>query len=175
MPEAEASGLMAELVEAHDALLDEDFAGRTSDSRVAASCELFTLEELRQDSLHTVYPVRVLFPTAMLTGNACDKPLETDARTMSVTSRQAQLVTVSATEDHSVSDLKQLIEAEAAETWEISGRRPNREGSLMGWELVQEEGELEGGGLGTVVLSYHLFLHDFGIEHGDILHAVVRK
>ena len=44
----------------------------------------------------------------------------------------------------------------------------------MGWELVQEGGLLETGEKGTVVLSYHLFLRDYGIQNGDLLHAVVR-
>ena len=88
---------------------------------------------------------------------------------------QEEVLAIHAFPNDSTSDLKQLIEAEAGESWGLTGRARNREGALMGWELVQEEGLLEGGSLGTVVLSYHLFLHDYGIEHGDILYAVVRK
>ena len=58
--------------------------------------------------------------------------------------------------------------------WGLDGRQQSREGTLMGWELVFEAGLLENGDVGKVVLSYHLFLHDYGIKHGDILHAVVR-
>ena len=55
------------------------------------------------------------------------------------------------------------------------GRKRYRDGSLRGWELVQQDGTLENGGMGSVVLSYHMFVADYDIEHGDTLHAVIRR
>ena len=75
----------------------------------------------------------------------------------------------------SVFDVKQMLEESHAGDWGMAGRQRNRDGSLRGWELVQEDGALEGGGTGSVVLSYHMFLMDYEIEHGDVLHAVVRR
>jgi hypothetical protein len=75
----------------------------------------------------------------------------------------------------SVYDLKQLLEATHGGAWGIDGRKRNREGSLVGWELVQEEGEHEDGTVGMLALSYHLFLHNYGVHDGDVLYAVVRR
>ena len=50
---------MAEVVSAFDHLMDDDIAERTSDSKVALSCEVFTLDELRADEIHLVFRVPV--------------------------------------------------------------------------------------------------------------------
>ena len=50
----EAHERMAELIEAYDLLVHGDFAARTSDSQLAMSCELFSLEELQNGGLHEV-------------------------------------------------------------------------------------------------------------------------
>ena len=74
----------------------------------------------------------------------------------------------------SVSDLKRLLERAHAVRWGIAGRMRDRDGLSVGWELVRDDGS-SGGGEGEVALSYHLFLSDYGIRHGDLLHAVVRR
>jgi len=181
--------MMAELIGAYDALMDDDFAGRTSDSRVAASCEIFSIDELVSGGLHEVHAVRVLFDTAMLGEGANVAQAEVRQKIKMKESQltpgsevmlgdgassSGRLHVVEAASDDSVSDLKRQLESKYDHEWGLEGRLKNREGTLMGWELIQEEGLLETGGVGTVVLSYHLFLHDYGIQSGDILHAVVR-
>jgi hypothetical protein len=191
VPADEASRLMSELIEAHDMLMDDSYADRVGDSRVAASCELFSLDELQDDGLHTVYPIRILFPTCMVEENVsgnCERAVEhlpepsqplpgvvSSEKGVVSQEQQPHIHVVHSFPEDSGLDLKQIIETNFGEEWGLAGRRRSREGAFMGWELVQEEGLLEGGSVGTVVLSYHLFLHDYGIEHGDILHAVVRK
>ncbi len=177
----EASRLMAELIHAHDMLMDDSYADRVGDSRVAASCELFSLDELRKDGLHSIYPIRILFPTCMLEEGrsllSSSLPAEDDCDTFknsAVQQKREEIYVINASPDDSGLDLKRSLETEFGEAWGITDRRRSREGAFMGWELMQEEGLLQGGSIGNVVLSYHLFLHDYGIQHGDILHAVVR-
>jgi curved DNA-binding protein CbpA len=182
VPADEASRLMAELIQAHDMLMDDSYADRVGDSRVAASCELFSLDEMRKDGLHSIYPIRILFPTFMLEEGRSLLPSSLPAEDNSDTfknsvvqqQKREEMYVISASPDDSGLDLKQSLETEFGEAWGITDRRRSREGAFMGWELVQEAGLLEGGSRGNVVLSYHLFLHDYGIQHGDILHAVVR-
>ena len=71
--------------------------------------------------------------------------------------------------------MQRMLEAAHAADWGMAGRQRTRDGSLRGWELVQADGALAGGGTGSVVLSYHMFLIDYEITHGDVLHAVVRR
>ena len=62
-----------------------------------------------------------------------------------------------------------MVQREYADRWGLAGRKLNRDGVLTGWELVQEKaaGGPAGHGLGfeTEALSYHLFLHDYGVEY----------
>ena len=68
--------------------------------------------------------------------------------------------------DDSVSDLKRQLEAAHGAAWGLEGRRRDRDGLALGWELVHRDGG---------AMSYHLFLRDYDVQHGEILHAVVRR
>lgn len=148
----EAKEQMAELLEAYDALLGGDISGLARSS-VAFSCEIFEVEELAQDGLHSVYPVQVIF--------------HSPAAEASSTALQGASLSSSclASEDDSVLDLKRHLEQLQGTEWGLSERGRDRFGLALGWELVFRGS----------ALSYHLFLHDYGIRHGDLLHAVVRR
>ena len=55
----ESEARMAELIEAYDRLMDDDFGGRIGDSRVALACEMYTIAELRMDRLHDVHSLKL--------------------------------------------------------------------------------------------------------------------
>merc|ERR1711924_301439 len=67
--------------------------------------------------------------------------------------------------DDSVLDLKRILQEAYGQQWGLSDRRLDRHGLALGWEVVFCDS----------ALSYHLFLHDYGVKHGDIVHAVVRR
>ena len=84
--------------------------------------------------------------------------------------------------DDSISDMKRHIQSQYGSLWGLEGRRLDRDGVYLGWELVYSgtHGNCDVGdnmmdGKDGYVLSYHLFLHNYGIQEGDILHAVVRR
>jgi len=91
--------------------------------------------------------------------------------------------------DDSISDLKRHIQSNYADTWGLDGQRLDRDGLHLGWELVycgnnnELNNDFSSGGSGTSnndggdtdVLSYHLFVHSYGIRNGDVLHAVVKR
>ena len=169
----------AELIDAHDSLLDDDLAGRAGSSQVARDCEVFSLDELRADALHDVFGVTVHLEEhcrADVTADACASdgavtralPLATAMRPVIVTSR-----------DDSVSDVKRALQARFGSEWGLAGRRRDRDGVALGWELVHVRHAADGvrGDEDTdgAVLSYHLFLHNYGVEHDDVFHAVVRR
>lgn len=101
----------------------------------------------------------------------------------------------------SVSDLKRCLEEDYGVEWGLRSldddsldRRKDRDGLATGWELLvlratnentdeppKTGGEQQNKGtsdsLETIneVLSYHLFLDDYEIRHGETIYAVVRK
>lgn len=165
---------MAELVEACDALMDDDLAARMVASAVASSCEIYTVEELQADGRHDVYPLRLLDETLV---DARTEACVADAASACNVSRSLVPVRydsasstlppadVLASLDDSVLDLKRHLERSHPALAGLSRRPRNREGVAACWELVFRGS----------ALSYHLFLHDYGLAHGDVLHAVVRK
>ena len=76
----------------------------------------------------------------------------------------------------SVSDLKRHIQITYGEEWGLltkSGRRRDRDGIVTGWELLVASSD--GDGDDRVVLGNHLFLADYDVKGGDVIHAVVRR
>ena len=76
----------------------------------------------------------------------------------------------------SVSDLKRHIQITYGEEWGLltkSGRRRDRDGIVTGWELLVALSD--GDGDDRVVLGNHLFLADYDVKGGDVIHAVVRR
>ncbi|CAK0896918.1 unnamed protein product, partial [Prorocentrum cordatum] len=65
-PSPEAADQMVELLAAYDALLDGDLSDRARGSRVAHSCEAFTVEELAADGKHDVHAFRIVLATSVL-------------------------------------------------------------------------------------------------------------
>ena len=62
------------VVEAYDALMDDDFGGRVQDSRVALACEVYTIAELRADRFHDVYALRIAFGEGEGGGDGVEDP-----------------------------------------------------------------------------------------------------
>ena len=222
------------VVEAYDALMDDDFGGRVQDSRVALACEVYTIAELRADRFHDVYALRIAFgegegegegdgaedPHGGRGGNggaaeeglgsvggrdgsregdgnengngngnsagaggdeeggereACGLEVEegdVDGDSADGTGAGDGMVgwptsIVNTSPLDSVSDLKRLLQEEHGEAWGLldGNRRLDRDKLATGWEVV----------FNGTVLSYHLFLHDYHIRGGTIIHAVVRR
>jgi curved DNA-binding protein CbpA len=183
---------MAEIIQAYEQLLDDDFLGvKVGDGRVALACEMFTLEELRMDSLHDVYSIRIFFDDEHKGLNSNDDHYignDSTVETMDV-SREFLLEINSHPED-SVSDLKRIIQERCEEEWGLLGRRIDRDKIRTGWELICSDRRKQmtadrknddasdrelSSDHDSLVMSYHLFVHSYGIQHGDIIHAVVRK
>ena len=87
--------------------------------------------------------------------------------------------------EDSVSDLKRMIQERYEEEWGLLGRRLDRDKIRTGWELICFNRKNESNdnasdqdprlGQDSLVMSYHLFLRSYDIQHGDIIHAVVRR
>ena len=165
----EGEALMAELIDAYEQLLDDDFGGRIGDSRVALACEMYTISELRMDRLHDVYSLKLTLldddsdeDEGCIDIIAADS-FNTDARDLSPHS----IIEIKAHPHDSVSDLKRAMQSTFEEEWGLIGRRLDRDGIATGWELVNDA---DGS-----ILSYHLFLSSYRLKSGDLIHAVVRK
>jgi len=181
---------MAEIIQAYEQLLDDDFLGvKVGDGRVALACEMFTLEELKMDSLHDVYSIRILFEDDIDDDeNNLDVNDDTFSKsgisdTIEITSEF--LMEMKTHPEDSVSDLKRMIQDRYEEEWGLLGRRLDRDKIRTGWELIcfnrkneskdnasDQDPRLD---QDSLVMSYHLFLRSYDIQHGDIIHAVVRK
>lgn len=163
---------MAELIDAYDRLMDDDFGGRIGDSRVALACEMYTIPELRIDRLHDVHSLKiklVVDGVELSQQNVIDEICSDDD---SISTADTSISThthfeIEAHPHDSVSDLKRHIQSIYEAEWGLSGRRNDRDGIATGWELVNDT---DGS-----ILSYHLFLGSYGIKDGDVVHAVVRK
>ena len=188
LPALISKNKMAEIIQAYEQLLDDDFLGvKVGDGRVALACEMFTLEELRMDSLHDVYSIRILFEGQKRVQSSNDEDIGAIRSNFEKSvSKEAMLEIVSHPED-SVSDLKRMIQDRFEEEWNLHGRRMDRDRIRTGWELIcldqrkrmkqdnNSDDELSCCGDYSLVMSYHLFVHSYDIQHGDIIHAVVRK
>ena len=175
----ESEARMAELIDAYDRLMDDDFGGRIGDSRVALACEMYTIPELRMDRLHDVYSLKIKMVAdgVELSQGATDeafihntgrKEVCSDDHNRSTNDISSHtLMEIEAHPHDSVSDLKRHIQSIYGLEWGLSGRRNDRDGIATGWELVNDN---DGS-----ILSYHLFLSSYGINDGNIIHAVVRK
>lgn len=172
---SESEEHMAELIDAYDHLMDDDFGGRIGDSRVALACEMYTIPELRIDRLHDVYSLKL-----KLIDDGIELKHDVDAEHLvqdascseneKLTSTDVSthpLIEIEAHPHDSVSDVKRHIQSIFQTEWGLLDRRLDRDGIATGWELVND---VDGS-----ILSYHLFLTSYGIKDGDIIHAVVRK
>ena len=65
----------------------------------------------------------------------------------------------------SVADLKRSLQAQYGTDWGLSTRRKDHERLAIGWELVHK---------GSVLCPNYL-IRDYGVETGDLVHAVIRR
>lgn len=187
---------MSEIIQAYDHLMDDDggFSSRVGDARVALACEMFTLDELRINRLYDVYSFRILYDKDSCSSDGCGEELFTSDSDLeeSTELNPFPIMELRAHPDDSISDFKRQIQSSFKEEWGLSGRRLDRDRIATGWELIKvgipgkcKESEAktdcdcnvdgEGDGYSLHVMSYHLFLHSYNIQHGNLIHAVVRK
>lgn len=166
---------MHDLIDAYDQLMDDDFGGRVGDSRVALACEMYTIEELRMDRLHDVYSIQIVYEEEEAKekkkndNHHCEQQqsLVPDAEFSNTNLSTKPIIPILTHPDDSVSDLKRRLQELYMEEWGLENRRLDRDRLATGWELVN--------GTDGNTMSYHLFLHSYGVKHNDILHAVIRK
>ena len=183
---------------------NEHFWTNARDSRVALACEMYTIEELRgMHRVFDVYSFRVIFNSSSDCDNGQIHVATTDVKSEGkiITEENSTsdkinngnqhhhldptpIVPLKAHPDDSISDLKRHIQSYYKDAWGLDGQRLDRDGLYLGWELVHcgneptdcASGDNDRNNGGDVsILSYHLFLHSYGIQEGDILHAVVRR
>ncbi len=170
---------MSELIHAYDQLMDDDFLGRVGDGRVALACEMFTLQELKMDRFHDVYPIRIRYEdnigSSSSSGDNVDCNSTKNGATLSDVSTFHFIEHV-AHPDDSVSDIKRQLQSLYQHDWGLGGRRLDRDNLATGWEIVSSGKRNDGENDQSLeVMSYHLFLHSYGIIDGDVIHAVIRK
>jgi len=187
---------MSEIIQAYEQLMDDDggFSSKVGDARVALACEMFTLEELRMDRLHDLYTFRIGYDIHDNHNNNHEKLAEYDCAPVVSTSEinPFMIMELNAHPDDSISDLKRQIQLSFMEEWGLSGRKLDRDRIATGWELIKvvphpkkiqqqtttnrnTDANADAVEDSLEVMSYHLFLHSYDIQHGDFIHAVVRK
>ena len=154
---------MMDIIEAYDQLMNDDFGSKVGDSRVALACEIYTIEELQLDRSYDVHPIQIIYDQEIQKQQS-PKPTNSN-KCMTVST--ATFLQVEAHPEDSVSDLKRRIQSLHSHQWGIDNRKLDRDQIATGWELVTAKD--------NQILSYHLFLHTYGIMNNDILYAVVRK
>lgn len=159
----DAETKMSEIIEAYDQLMNDDFGSKVRDSQVAFACEIYTIDELKMDRLYDVYAIKLNFE-----GEDIDEKFSQAASNFtSFDISEDSILEIVVHPNDSVSDLKRTIQSLYIDEWGLVNRKLDRDKIATGWELVSKKsGE---------VLSYHLFLHSYGIRNKDIVYAVVKK
>lgn len=178
---------MARLVNAYETLMSKyssSYLSDATDSRVALACEIYTVDELRNSPLFDVYAFRVNYSEDDdYNSNRNDDAEEGSEKIQTpTTSNEIHLdpypvIPIDAHPQDSISDLKRFIQSKYATVWGLEDRKRDRDGLYLGWELVYRSNyDTDSNSVHAhSVLSYHLFLESYGVNDGDILHAVVRK
>jgi hypothetical protein len=183
---------------------DDDFLENIrvgTSNKVALACELFSVDELIRDTVHEVHALRMQYGEGeeaqrveSVEGNAPINQEHThnvteDFNTLPEAFASAtRLIPMQAHPGDSVSDFKERLESEFGEAWGLE--------DTLGWELVaakrhdrrsrktkndksnndeEEDEDPTTVAANNEILSYHLFLEDYQIRHGDTLYVVVRK
>lgn len=173
---------MASITEAFHELVQ----GRVeaSDSRIANSLARGEFEDLLADGKHEVFEIVMCLdallgePAAAEKGTAVegetsgDPPLDTHvvddqpgAVTRTAAEKEASTVVHSTAYD-SVADLKRDLQNDYGGAWGLTGRRLDREGLAIGWELCLSDGEM---------LCHHFLLQDYGVSTGDRVFVIIRR
>ena len=161
----DSNSYMTELISAYNKLLtDYNLSSDIRDSRVSLDCEVYSIDELKHHAMYDVYTLRILYTEEDLQHEKLKTPYDkVDENSSSV---DEAVIEVISHPDDSVSDLKRRIQSEHAQEWCLDNRKTDRDKLWTGWELVDSRSR---------VLSYHLFLHSYGIKNRDLIYAVVRK
>ena len=157
----DAAGDLTEVLEAYASLTDRHFD--VSDL-VAASVEIFSIEELRADDRHDVYDVHLVLALDLLDGDGVAEVGSDEDETRALVEADGR-VAIHCAEWDAISDVKRALEARFSEAWDLVGRPRDRDGCFAGWELVS----------GETPLGPHFFVGDYGLKRGDVVHAVVRR
>ena len=157
----DAAGDLTEVLEAYASLTDRHFD--VSDL-VAASVEIFSVEELRADDRHDVHDVHLVLALDLLDGDGGAEVGSDEDETRALVEADGR-VAIHCAEWDAISDVKRALEAQFSEAWDLVGRPRDRDGCFSGWELVS----------GETPLGPHFFVGDYGLKRGDVVHAVVRR
>lgn len=183
---------MSELVDAYERLLrtdtddEDDFLENIrvgASNKVALACELYSVQELTMDRFHAVHSLRIEYNDDE-GENWTETEAERQIKTRDLSSTCLPQTTASfaipiqAHPGDSVLDLKERLGVEFGDDWGLD--------DCLGWELLafqksrNSSTNVDSEDPTTVavhneVLSYHLFLEDYQIQHGDIIYAIVRQ
>ncbi len=176
---------MARLVNAYETLMSKysaSYLSDATDSRVALACEIYTVDELRNSPLFDVYAFRINYSENDNSNRGDDDEGDSEKVQTPTTSHEIHLdphpvIPIGVHPQDSISDLKRCIQSKYATVWGLEDRKRDRDGLYLGWELIHRSNcDTDSNSINAhSVLSYHLFLESYGINDGDILHAVVRK
>ena len=166
-------------------------------NKVALACEMFSLDELRNDSFHHVHSFRVVFDLEGKEQSQSNRTViqgdelsvaKSNQHSLSIS--KERIIDLRTHPDDSISDLKRSIQLLHGDSMSLTGRRLDRDNIATGWELVKEvlphqypsdadtthESTTRSSPTPSLtVMSYHLFVHSYDIRHGDILHCIVGK
>lgn len=174
---------MARLVNAYESLMSKysaSYLSDATDSRVALACEIYTVDELRNSPLFDVYAFRINYNDDDINSRGDVEEGGSDTIQTPIDSHVQNrldphpVLPIDAHPQDSVSDLKRCIIQQYATAWGLEDRKRDRDGLYLGWELIYGNNH-DTDANSHSVLSYHLFLESYGVNNGDILHAVVRK
>ncbi|GMI30600.1 hypothetical protein TeGR_g2135 [Tetraparma gracilis] len=175
--EAEMAALLSAY---HDAL--EDLGGDTQGggSKICTDAEIFTVQEMHAMDGFDVRVFTIALDEAAALGageqpspNSASPPpppplppppLASD-ESGALASSIPSLGVVPASLYDSVSDLKRDLQSLHSSSLDLENRPLDRDGLFEGWEVVH----------GGRALSYHLFLEDYEVGHGDEMHVVVER
>ncbi len=181
-PVEECETLMSELLEAYERLTkgdDEDFLDNIrvgASNKVALACELYSVEELILDRVHEVHALCIEYEIDETKKEPDDKRIEPPSSSLP---QASFAIPVEAHPGDSIMDLKERLELEFGMDWGLN--------DCLGWELLAiKRSKIHDGNksirddpstvaVNNEVLSYHLFLDDYQIQHGDTIYAVVRQ
>ena len=164
---------IAEILSAYQDACDEfDEGGMVGSSKISTEAEIFTVQELAEMRGFDVREFKVILEEAIklpqpVTPSTSSSPTPSSpsssppSSSTSLSTKTIPTVTISLYD--SVSDLKRALQITYADQWGIASRKRDRDGLNVGWEIVHN----------GRALSYHLFLNDYNVNHGDELHVVI--
>ena len=112
-----ADGDLAEVLEAYASLTDRHF---DASDLVAASVEIFSIEELRADERHDVHDVHLLLALDLLDGDGAAEVGSDEDETRALVEADGR-VAIHCAEWDAISDVKRALEAQFSEAWDLVG------------------------------------------------------